>query len=258
MSKRAIVVADIHGCLDELKDLLDLVKYDPTNDRLISCGDIFDRGPSSVEALRYLKQLNAEVILGNHEDKYIRFNYHQEKSKKTPGYINPMSKFPERKMELYNQLTDEDFTYLRSLPTFVSVTDKIKVIHAGAQANIPFIDQPTGNFVYLRYLKPSGGAFAGTPRGVDGLTFWAEKWPGPECIIYGHFVHNFNSPVIHKTNDKVWCMGIDNGCCFGGKLTAVVFSEEDLKAGTIGTIHQVPARKTYMTFREDGKGISDY
>lgn len=257
MSNRTIIISDIHGCLDELKDLLEKVKYQPTTDRLISCGDIFDRGPYSLEALRYLRQLNAEVILGNHEDRFIRFHNHQVKSRTIPGYVNPMPHMPDRKLELYKRITEEDFAYLYSLPCHIDVTDKIKVIHAGAQANVPFTKQPRGNFIFLRYLKESGGAFAGTVKDTEKLTFWAEKWPGPETIIYGHYVHNLHTPVYHKYDDY-YCLGIDTGCAFGGRLTAAVFEADQLDGKTYPTLVQVPARKEYMVWRSDGKGISDY
>lgn len=46
---RIIVMGDVHGCLDELKDLLDEVSYDKDNDTVILVGDLVDKGPYSLE-----------------------------------------------------------------------------------------------------------------------------------------------------------------------------------------------------------------
>ncbi|TAL05004.1 MAG: diadenosine tetraphosphatase, partial [Porticoccaceae bacterium] len=45
-------VGDIQGCLDPLRRLLDSVAFDPTQDRLLAVGDIVNRGPDSLAALR--------------------------------------------------------------------------------------------------------------------------------------------------------------------------------------------------------------
>ena len=62
-------VGDIQGCLEPLKRLLDKAGFDPTYDRLISVGDVVNRGPNSLETLRFLKHLGKsfEMVLGNHE-----------------------------------------------------------------------------------------------------------------------------------------------------------------------------------------------
>lgn len=64
-------IGDIHGCLDELKDLLSLINFDESNDKLWFVGDIVNRGPFSLETLRFVKKLEQDkraiVVLGNHD-----------------------------------------------------------------------------------------------------------------------------------------------------------------------------------------------
>ena len=64
---RDYVVGDIHGCVQELINLKKHVEFDPKIDRLFSVGDLVDRGPSSLEALRLLSDPSFYHVVGNHE-----------------------------------------------------------------------------------------------------------------------------------------------------------------------------------------------
>jgi bis(5'-nucleosyl)-tetraphosphatase (symmetrical) len=63
------VVGDIQGCYDPLRRLLDKLNFDPTRDRLWCVGDMVNRGPQSLETLRFLKSLDSAFtgVLGNHD-----------------------------------------------------------------------------------------------------------------------------------------------------------------------------------------------
>lgn len=63
------VVGDIQGCLQPLKCLLENVHFNPDKDVLWSVGDIVNRGPESLESLRFLYHMrdNLIVVLGNHD-----------------------------------------------------------------------------------------------------------------------------------------------------------------------------------------------
>ena len=59
---------DIQGCYDPLMRLLEHINYDPTQDQLGFVGDLINRGPQSLEALRFIRNLeNPLVVLGNHD-----------------------------------------------------------------------------------------------------------------------------------------------------------------------------------------------
>jgi bis(5'-nucleosyl)-tetraphosphatase (symmetrical) len=62
-------VGDLQGCYDEFRRLLDRVGFDPARDRVWLTGDLVNRGPGSLAALRYVKALGAaaSVVLGNHD-----------------------------------------------------------------------------------------------------------------------------------------------------------------------------------------------
>ncbi len=65
------VIGDLQGCFDELQDLLQHINYQPKKDVLWFVGDLVNRGPKSLECLRFVKQLQekgrAFTVLGNHD-----------------------------------------------------------------------------------------------------------------------------------------------------------------------------------------------
>lgn len=62
-------VGDVQGCLAPLKCLLDEVHFNPRQDRLWLVGDLVNRGPESLETLRYLYAMREAlvIVLGNHD-----------------------------------------------------------------------------------------------------------------------------------------------------------------------------------------------
>ncbi|UTH73638.1 metallophosphoesterase [Chromobacterium sp. IIBBL 290-4] len=61
------VVGDIHGCFEQLRRLMDIVAFDPACDRLLSVGDLVDRGPDSPMVVEWLAQPWFHAVRGNHE-----------------------------------------------------------------------------------------------------------------------------------------------------------------------------------------------
>jgi len=62
-------IGDIQGCFDELRALLSQIHFNSDRDQLLFCGDLVNRGPKSLETLRFIKALegNAISVLGNHD-----------------------------------------------------------------------------------------------------------------------------------------------------------------------------------------------
>lgn len=63
------VIGDLHGCLTPLQRLLDKVQFKPGTDKIWFVGDLVNRGPQSLETLRFIRSLGDDAIcvLGNHD-----------------------------------------------------------------------------------------------------------------------------------------------------------------------------------------------
>ncbi len=70
-------VGDIQGCFEPLQRLLKQIAFDPSRDELWSAGDIVNRGPQSLETVRYLRSLGKRfrMVLGNHDLHWLAVAY---------------------------------------------------------------------------------------------------------------------------------------------------------------------------------------
>ncbi|MFP4683526.1 MAG: metallophosphoesterase [Ectothiorhodospira sp.] len=65
---RDFVAGDLHGMFSLLEQGLERLGFDPQTDRVISVGDLVDRGPESHRALEFLERPWFFAVRGNHED----------------------------------------------------------------------------------------------------------------------------------------------------------------------------------------------
>ena len=77
-------VGDLQGCLQPLKCLLERVAFDPAKDKLWLVGDLVNRGPESLETLRFLYRIRESLVcvLGNHDLHLLAVAYNIERLKK--------------------------------------------------------------------------------------------------------------------------------------------------------------------------------
>lgn len=248
MERRVIVVGDVHGCLDEFDELLRVVSYDRAWDRLILAGDLVDRGPDSIGVIRRARELGAESVKGNHECWYSRYRIRREQFRL--GQIERiLMKATPPKTELFDRLSDDDWSYLDAMPWWIDIDDDTKVVHAGFIPGVP-VDQQTGDRVCrVVYVDPVHPRMA-TPDGCvnqkpAGSVRWATRWRG--CgVVYGHAVFSFERPTIDPSPlpGHPACYGIDTGCYAGGRLTGWV--RTPTRDGARIEIAQVQARQCYQ------------
>lgn len=225
---RYIVVGDVHGCLDELDELLKLVQLDTGKDCLVFAGDLVDRGPDPVGCVRRARELGASCVMGNHEEKHIRWRSWEDRIRNGEAKKNPMRRFDEQRMQEHMALTDDDMNYLRAMPKTVSLGHQKPgwlVVHAGFECNdVPYWEQSRDTVCRVRDVDALGKMASNNKdplQSVPGSVPWGTMWQGPENVVYGHAVHSRTDPRVDQ-HDGYACYGIDTGCVFGGRLTAML------------------------------------
>lgn len=236
------VIGDVHGCLDELDELLAWIAPRPGRDRLVFLGDLMDRGPDPAGVVRRVRELGAECVLGNHDEKHVRWARHQAKAADDPGYRNPMKSMPPERIAEHAELSDDDRAWLAARPHTLRLDQRWWALHGGAVPRRRLDRQHPAQLLRLRYLDEAG-AMISSAHCPPGGRHWATAWPGPESILYGHHVHSLEHPRIDHPVPGVVCAGIDTGCVFGGHLTAYLLDTGDLL--------QVAARRAYAPLLEE-------
>ena len=81
-------IGDVQGCFDELNALLAQINFNSDKDQLWFCGDLVNRGPKSLETLRFIRSLedNAVTVLGNHDLHLLATAYEHKKPGKKDAF----------------------------------------------------------------------------------------------------------------------------------------------------------------------------
>ena len=260
------VVGDVQGCFDELQRLLKKIRFDPAADRLWFTGDLVNRGPKSLETLRYVRELGdrAVTVLGNHDLHLVAAQLTGRRRKRDT--FDDVLAAPDRD-ELLAWLRRRPLIHVEGdwvlvhagLPPQWTVEDAVQIAAeaaktlASARANRFFADHMYGDepdrwtgtlrgwerlrFVIncctrLRVCTPEGhvdpdykGPAGNAP---DGLLPWFTV-PGrrsaSSTVLFGHW-----STVgrVHWPEHRVY--GLDTGCVWGRKLTALRLDDRRLFA----------------------------
>ncbi len=87
------VVGDIHGCFDLVLRAMDKVAFDQSRDRILSVGDLIDRGPGSARCVRFLSHDWVVAVRGNHEDMLLQAYADGEPHPAVLEYMSPRNGF---------------------------------------------------------------------------------------------------------------------------------------------------------------------
>jgi len=117
-------IGDIQGCYSELCRLLEKIEFDSSLDTLWFCGDLVNRGPESLQTLRFVKSLgsSAVTVLGNHDLHLLALHHGVKKSRDT-SCLNEILESPDR---------DELLDWLQRRPLLhYDEIHKAVLVHAG-------------------------------------------------------------------------------------------------------------------------------
>lgn len=253
-------IGDIQGCYDELKTLLSQIKYRSDCDQLWFCGDLVNRGPKSLETLRFIRSLedNAITVLGNHDLHLLATAYDHRQHGKKDTFENLL------KADDAAEILD----WLRRQPLLHhDATNNITLLHAGihphwsikkSQLLAKEVEQILQSDNHVNFYKHMYGdkpflwedALSGWPRyrfitniltrlrycdnnGKPSLN--AKGEPGSQAA---HLIPWYEVPERVSKNDTIifghWSTlphagfssinnsyAIDSGCLWGGALTAM-------------------------------------
>ena len=238
------IVGDIHGCYDELIQLLGKLGYTiapsregsatclpPDGRKAVFLGDLVDRGPNTPGVLRLVMEMvsrgYAYCVPGNHDVKLMR-KLRGRDVQLTHGIVETLAQLEKEPTEFRTQVV----TFLDSLIShYVFDSGRLVVAHAGMKEEM----QGRGSGKVRDFAL-----FGETTGEVDefGLPVrynWAADYRGGAMVVYGH------TPIpepewLNRT------INIDTGCVFGGKLTALRYPEKEIVSVLSRATYYAPVR----------------
>ncbi len=250
------LVGDIHGCFTELQSLLAQVSFRPQIDRLWLTGDLVARGPNSLEVLRLIRSLGpaARLVLGNHDLNLISI-YGNSNLQTSKSCMRTLLEAPDSdeliswlRLQPMLQVDDE----LKLVMAHAGITpqwdlDTAKICAREVESvlrnntNLPLFDIMYGDMpsawspklsglprlrfsinalTRMRYCYSDGRldmTYKNPSEAVDSrLKPWFD-FPrlvdSAYTVIFGHWAS------LEGTRTPLGIIGLDTGCCWGGKLT---------------------------------------
>ncbi|HQR03919.1 MAG: symmetrical bis(5'-nucleosyl)-tetraphosphatase [Proteobacteria bacterium] len=255
-------IGDLQGCFDPLQELLEMVDFDPARDRLWFVGDLVNRGPQSLEVLRFVHALGdrAVVVLGNH-DLHLVMQAEGYGRSNRDDTLQPVLDAPDRELLL---------AWLRSRPLFYR-EGEFAMVHAGllpqwtadrAQALSDEVSAALQDSRFRDFLARMWGsqpaAWSDALSGWDRLRVIVNamtrmrycdrdgamdfRFKGPPAEAPAGCLPWFDVPGRASTGITLICghwsalglrlqgglLALDTGCLWGGSLTAVRLEDRSL------------------------------
>jgi protein phosphatase len=237
------IIGDVHGCFDELVQLLTQLGYEkttggfyqpPTGRKAVFVGDLVDRGPKIPEVVCLVKEMveagYALCVPGNHDVKFMRSVW-GKKVQITHGLEDSLRQF-KLYDENYHGFSRIAAEFIDGLVSHYVLDDgNLVVAHAGMKAEM----QGRGSGK-VRDFALYGETTGETDEfGLPVRYNWAADYRGRAMVVYGH------TPV----GEPEWLnrtINIDTGCVFGGKLTALRYPEKELVSVLSLQTYYAPAK----------------
>ncbi len=222
------IVGDIHGCADELGELVARIALEE-RDILVCVGDLFHRGPDPVGVMDRLRGVGARFVLGNHELAVLR------RCGLAPASTDPLDRPPRR--QAFPELEADDLRGDGGRSCDVPSERREDVVrflqeHAGFFLRGSDLEgagrTPDGRAWYVVHagMEPDRGVERSSiealtrARRVDdrGRPFWYERYEGPDLVLFGHTPGKV--PRARHHAGRLVALGLDTGCVYGGALSA--------------------------------------
>ena len=249
------LIGDVHGCLDELTELLVELGYavlpegvvPPEGRKAVFVGDLVDRGPDSPGVLALVMNMvaagHAFCVRGNHDDKLNRKLKGRDVSL-THGLEETLRQLDAQPPEFVERVRD----FLSGLPTHYVLDDgKLVVAHAGMKENLQGrVSDRVRAFALYGETTGESDEF-GLPVRLN----WAAEYRGRATVVYGH-TPTLNPEWINRT------ICVDTGCVFGGTLTALRYPGQELVSVPAKREYCEPKRPLRATLTEAHPPVGDH
>ncbi|KAJ5360451.1 Molybdenum cofactor biosynthesis MoeB [Penicillium concentricum] len=241
--KRLIIVGDVHGCKEELVQLLEKVSFSRKGgDHLIFVGDMINKGPDSTGVVELARQLSASSVRGNHEDRILLLRQHMVKTKTlaTPD-DDEESRFDSRELDqraLARSLSDEQAQWLENCPVILNVGQvpgmgQVVVVHAGLVPGVELEKQDPSSVMTMRTIDLDTHVPSPKKKGMN----WAKMFDKHQSKLYSSLKTPTEDPLANtmtvvyghdaatSLSIRTFTKGLDSGCVKGKKLTALVIED---------------------------------
>ena len=219
------IIGDVHGCYDELIQLLDNLGYSNESGiwthaegrKAVFAGDLVDRGPKTPEVLKLVMAMteagNAYCVPGNHDIKLMRWL----SGKNVQPKHGLQASIDQLSLET-QEFRDKVRKFLDSLIShYVFDGGKLVVAHAGLKESM----QGRGSGAVREFCLYGETTGEIDEFGLPVRYNWASEYKGNAAVVYGHTP----VPQAQWLNNTI---DIDTGCVFGGSLTALRYPEREL------------------------------
>ncbi|CAG8558771.1 4985_t:CDS:2 [Paraglomus occultum] len=231
-NKRLIFIGDVHGMLHELEELLNKLKYNKENDHLIFVGDLVAKGPHSLEVVRYVYDLGASCVRGNHDDKVLKWKHYLRLLEEDGldlsehiqrGWLPKDIVAGSEHEKLARNLDESAYHYLQQCPLILEIEELgIYVVHAGLLPHIPPDQQKPFDVMNMRNIRNDGSASKSRKYGQPWFKIWNDvqaNSTSPKTVVYGH-------DAGRGLTLRQYSFGIDSACAKDGQLTALIWNED--------------------------------
>lgn len=213
--RRTIVIGDIHGCYDELLELLEKISFD-TNDRVVAVGDLIVKGEKNRQVIELFSTDNRfSSVVGNHDRALCRYWRGEAVSLRATQ--------DKARMELEDG-KERYLQYLCSLPSMIDLGAHL-VVHAGVRPSLPVKEQSIEDLTELRTLGEDRTSREGTP--------WYDVYNGEKTILFGHW-------PAREVRRAQRAIGLDTGCVYGHRLTAYIVETGDIVSVKAHRVYDFP------------------
>tara|TARA_R110001592_G_scaffold67059_1_gene205842 strand:+ start:15666 stop:16490 length:825 start_codon:yes stop_codon:yes gene_type:complete len=254
-------IGDVQGCFDSLMVLLETINFHSEQDELWFAGDLVNRGPKSLAALRFIKQLGeagghaAKVVLGNH-DLHLLACYYTDRTAKKKDTFSDVLNAPDcdELMHWLSQqplmLWDKEANFVMSHAGIPHIWTIEKACHLSRevstrlqQANLrAFFENMYGNqpatwsdtlsgsirlrvitnyFTRMRFIKANGELDFAAKEDLDSAPEGFSPWFSFPSQDNTRFIFGHWAALSGETGYGEQFQAIDTGCVWGGQLTAL-------------------------------------